>query len=354
MVRSMMSFMELPPSFWGYALETVAKLLNIALSESVPQTPYEIWHGKPASYKYLRVWGSPAYVKKLVGDKLDSRSSLCRFIKYPKETAGYYFYDPAEQNFFISRNAVFLKKSFPSDNRHNEVLVEESSGESHHDSTTSFESTVHTDGIPVLRRSTRESRVPERYGFVGLTSQLDNDSKTYGEAMSDIDLDKWLEAMKFEMDSMGSNQVWTFIDPSKGARPVGCKWVYKLAMDKSIRILLAIAAWYDCEIWQMNVKTAFLNSFVEEEIFMDQPEGITVGEEQKVCRLQKSIYGLKQASRSWNTRFDKVIWGYNFTKNDYGPFIYKKISGSSVVYLVLYVDILLIENDVKMLRNIKA
>ncbi|KAL0433651.1 UNVERIFIED_CONTAM: putative mitochondrial protein [Sesamum latifolium] len=190
---------------------------------------------------------------------------------------------------------------------------------------------------------------------------------------------------------MGSNQVWTRVDPPKGARPVGCKWVYKrklgadgevtafkarlvakgytqqlgvnfedtyspVAMAKSIRILLAIAAWYDYEIWQMDVKTAFLNGFVEEEIFMDQPEGFTaVGEEQKVCHLQRSIYGLKQASRSWNTRFDEVIRGYDFIKNDYDPCIYKKVSGSSVAYLVLYIDdILLIGNDVKMLGDIKA
>ncbi|KAL0281934.1 UNVERIFIED_CONTAM: Transposon Ty1-BL Gag-Pol polyprotein [Sesamum radiatum] len=112
MVRSMMSFTELPPSFWGYALETAAKLLNIAPSKSIPQTPYEIWHGKPASYKYLRVWGSPAYVKRLVGDKLDSRSSLCRFIRYPKETVGYYFYDPAEQKIFISRKQYSWKRIF--------------------------------------------------------------------------------------------------------------------------------------------------------------------------------------------------------------------------------------------------
>ncbi|KAL0313215.1 UNVERIFIED_CONTAM: hypothetical protein Sradi_5720800 [Sesamum radiatum] len=141
----------------------VTKLLNIAPSKSVPQTPYEIWHGKPASFKYLRVWGSPAYVKRLVGDKLDSRSSFCRFIGYPKETAGYYFYDPAEQKIFVSRNAVFLEKDFSSDSRHDEVLIEESSGEPQHDSTTSFEPTVHTDSVPVLRRSTRESRVLERY-----------------------------------------------------------------------------------------------------------------------------------------------------------------------------------------------
>ncbi|KAL0373444.1 UNVERIFIED_CONTAM: hypothetical protein Sradi_3260100 [Sesamum radiatum] len=207
MVRSMMSFMELPPSFWGHALETAVKLLNISPSKSIPQTPYEIWHGKPASYKYLRVWGSPAYVKRLVGDKLDSRSSLCRFVGYPKETAGYYFYDPTEQKVFISRNAVFLEKDFPSDNQRDKILIEESSGEPPHESTASFEPTVHTDSVPILRRLTRESRVPERYGFVGLTSQLDNDPKIYGEAMSDIDSDKWLEAMKSEMDSMGSNQV---------------------------------------------------------------------------------------------------------------------------------------------------
>ncbi|KAL0303283.1 UNVERIFIED_CONTAM: hypothetical protein Sradi_6196400 [Sesamum radiatum] len=114
MVRSMMSFTELPLSFWGYALETAAKLLNMAPSKTVAQTPYQIWHGKPASYKYLRVWGSPAYVKRLVEDKLDSRSSLCRFVGYPKETAGYYFYDPSEQKVFVSRKAVFLEKKFSS------------------------------------------------------------------------------------------------------------------------------------------------------------------------------------------------------------------------------------------------
>ncbi|KAK4407821.1 hypothetical protein Sango_0363100 [Sesamum angolense] len=73
--------------------DSAAKLLNMAPSKTVPQTSYKIWHGKPASYKYLGVWGSLAYIKRLVGDKLDSRSSLCRFIGYPKETARYYFYD---------------------------------------------------------------------------------------------------------------------------------------------------------------------------------------------------------------------------------------------------------------------
>ncbi|KAL0292901.1 UNVERIFIED_CONTAM: hypothetical protein Sradi_6966900 [Sesamum radiatum] len=227
MVRSMMSFTELSPSFWGYALETAAKLLNIAPSKSVPQTPYEIWHGKPASYKYLRVWGSPAYVKRLVGDKLDSDPVCVGSSDIRKKLWDITFMIRPSKRLFVSRNAVFLEKDFPSDSRHDEVLIEESNEEPHRDTTTSFDPMVHTDSVPVLHRSTRESRVPDRYGFVGLTSQLDNDPKTYGEAMSDIDSDKWLEAMKSEMDSMGSNQVWTLVDPPKGARPVGCKWVYK-------------------------------------------------------------------------------------------------------------------------------
>ncbi|KAK4420096.1 Retrovirus-related Pol polyprotein from transposon TNT 1-94 [Sesamum alatum] len=101
---------------------------------------------------------------------------------------------------------------------------------------------------------------------------------------------------------------------------------------------------------------AFLNGFVEEEIYINQPEGFTVaGEEQKVYHLQKSIYGLKQASRNWNIRFDEVIRGYDFIKNESNPCVYKKVSGSSIVFLVLYVDdILLIGNDDRMLGDTKA
>nr|GEW05300.1 retrotransposon protein, putative, Ty1-copia subclass [Tanacetum cinerariifolium] len=77
---------------------------------------------------------------------------------------------------------------------------------------------------------------------------------------------------------------------------------------RAIRILIAIAAYYDYEIWQMDVKTAFWNGFLEEEIYMEQPEGfIDPNHPRKVCKLQISIYGLKQASRSWNKRFDEEI-----------------------------------------------
>ena len=106
----------------------------------------------------------------------------------------------------------------------------------------------------------------------------------------------------------------------------------------------------------MDVKTAFLNGNIEEELYMVQPEGfVDPKDANKVCKLQRSIYGLKQASRSWNLRFDEVIKGFGFVQNYKEACVYKKVSGSSVAFLVLYVDdILLIGNDIEMLESVKG
>ena len=91
-------------------------------------------------------------------------------------------------------------------------------------------------------------------------------------------------------------------------------------------------------------------------LFRSQPEGFVNPQYAgKVCKLQRSIYGLKQASRSWNLRFDQVIKSFGFFPNFYEACIYKKVSGSSVTFLVLYVDdILIIGNDIGMLNDVKS
>ena len=120
--------------------------------------------------------------------------------------------------------------------------------------------------------------------------------------------------------------------------------------------MLAIGAFYDYEIWQMDVKTAFLNGFLKEELYMMQLEGFVDPKgANKVCKLQRSIYGLVQASRSWNIRFDNLIKAYGFIQTFGEACIYKKVSGSSVAFMILYVDdILLIGNDVEFLDSIKG
>jgi hypothetical protein len=106
----------------------------------------------------------------------------------------------------------------------------------------------------------------------------------------------------------------------------------------------------------MDVKTSFLNGNLMEDVYKTQPEGFVdpkyVG---KIYKLQKSIYGLKQASQIWNLCFDEVVKGFGFIKNIERPCVYKKVSGSAVVFLVLYVDdILLIGNDITMMEVIKT
>src|SRR5512141_2527967 len=106
----------------------------------------------------------------------------------------------------------------------------------------------------------------------------------------------------------------------------------------------------------MDVETAFLNGHLKEELYMMQPEGfIDPKDANKVCKLQRSIYGLVQASRSWNKRFDSMIKAYVFIQTFGEACVYKKVSGSSVAFLILYVDdILLMRNDIEFLDSIKA
>ena len=127
-------------------------------------------------------------------------------------------------------------------------------------------------------------------------------------------------------------------------------------MLKSIRILLSIVAHFNYEIWQMDIKNAFLNGHLEECIYMIQPVGfIEKGQEHLLCKLKRSIHGLKQASTSWNTCFDQAIKSYGVDQCPDESCVYKKCDGSVVVFLVLYVDdILLIGNDVGVLSSVKV
>ncbi|GJT89685.1 retrotransposon protein, putative, ty1-copia subclass [Tanacetum coccineum] len=124
---------------------------------------------------------------------------------------------------------------------------------------------------------------------------------------------------------------------------------------RAIRILIAIAAYYDYEIWQMDVKTAFLNGYLNEEVYMEQPEGLSIQNIQTEYALKRSIYGLKQASRQWNKRFDDEIKKFGFSQNADEPCVYLKASGSNVTFLILYVDdILIMGNSIPMLQDVKS
>ena len=177
---------------------------------------------------------------------------------------------------------------------------------------------------------------------------MGDDPTSFEEAMTSDYSSKWLEAMEDEMRSLSANRVWDLEQIPKGAKTVGCKWVYNIKYDSqgnidkfkarlaakgftqregidynetfspdsckdSFRVIMALVAHYDLELYQMDVKTTFLNGDLEEDVYMAQPKGFVVeGKERMGCRLRKSIYGFKQASRQWYLKFDKTIKGFEF------------------------------------------
>ncbi|GJW48229.1 retrotransposon protein, putative, ty1-copia subclass [Tanacetum coccineum] len=219
---------------------------------------------------------------------------------------------------------------------------------------------------------------------------VENEPTSYREAVTSSEGQQWREAIKSEIESILQNHTWELVDLPPGCKPLGYKWIFKKKMkadgtiDKykarlvikgyrqregldyfdtyspvtritSIRMILAIAALRNLEVHQMDVKTAFLNGDLEEEIYMNQPEGfIAPRQEGKVCRLVKSLYGLKQAPKQWHQKFDHTMLESGFKINECDKCVYVKDTSSGYVILCLYVDDMLIvgSND-KMIKSTK-
>jgi hypothetical protein len=198
------------------------------------------------------------------------------------------------------------------------------------------------------------------------------------------------EAIQNEMDSILSNGTWELSERPHDCKPVGCKWVFKkklrpdgtiekykarfvakdyrqkegedyfntyspVARLTTIRVLLFMAASYGLIVHQMDVKTAFLNGELEEEIYMDQPDGFMVkGEERKVCKLLKSLYDLKQAPKQWHEKFDITLTSVGFVINEADKCVYYRHGGGEGVILCLYVDdILIFGTNMKVIHEVK-
>jgi hypothetical protein len=118
------------------------------------------------------------------------------------------------------------------------------------------------------------------------------------------------------------------IDYTETFSPVSCK--------DSLRIILALVAHYDLELHQMDVKTAFLNGDLLENVYMAQHKGFAVkGKEHMGCHLRKSIYGLKQSSRQWYLKFDETIRSFGFKENEEDNCIYAKFRNEKFIFLIL-------------------
>ena len=210
---------------------------------------------------------------------------------------------------------------------------------------------------------------------VGVASCAVEEPENYKEAMKKPE---WLKAMQEELVAHQQNGTWELAALPKGRKVVGSKWVFKVKRNErddivkfkarlvaqgytqhqgvdfdevfapvtrqsTLRVFLTVATKRKLVVQHWDVKTAYLNGTLEEEIYMRQPPGhLAPGKEELVCRLRRSIYGLRQSARCWNRKLNEVLTKLGFKAAEADPCLYRKQQGGTTVLLLVYVDDLLV------------
>jgi hypothetical protein len=220
---------------------------------------------------------------------------------------------------------------------------------------------------------------------------VDDTPKIIIETSASPNVDDWKEAVHSEMNLILSNGTWELVDRPYGCKPVGCKWMFKKKLmsdgtvDKYkaklmakgytqkegedffdnyspvarltiIHVLLSLVVSHGLLVHQINIKTTFLNRELEDEIYMTQHDGFVVkGQEDKVFKLQKSLYDLKQSPKQWHEKFDFTLISVGFSVNEVDRCVYYHHGGGQGVILFLYLDnILIFGTSLDMINEVKT
>ena len=245
-----------------------------------------------------------------------------------------------------------------------------------------------TDSVPAdpppIRRSVRQNRgmLAERLTYlVHCESDREPESWEEMEKLPNAEKQKWISAADEEMKSLNEQETWKLTELPAGKHAVGCKWVFKVKHDgegkvdrykarlvakgysqkfgedydatfapvakqTTFRTLLAIAAAKRMKVRNYDIKSAFLNGDVTEDIYMTQPERyVKEGSEDLVCKLKKSLYGLKQSARAWNTKINDIMLLNGFVRSKADQCLYSKFENSKWMYVLLYVDDLIVLHE---------
>ena len=372
--RAMLSHSNLPNKFWAEAVATAAYLRNrVTTSANEEQcTPFEKWYGHKPNLSHLRVFGCAAYSLILNAErrKLDKKTQRMCFICYSKNPKGYRLID-LNTNKVVTRRDVAFNESdfrhFKGTDAEGISFSIESLIDCEEDQTVEDEPS--SEAPP--RRSQRNVQRPNYYGYSESTEQAGTVSAdtaalvehcaynireipepaTIDEALESTHAKEWKLATDSEYSSLMENDTWDLVELPEGRTAVGCKRVFKVKYGgegkavrfksrlvakgysqkhgidfeetfspvvrfSSVRTLLALAVQKNMIVHQMDVVTAFLNGKLDEEIYMQQPDGYQVsGKGNLVCRLKKSLYGLKQASRGWNQELKHFMTEAGFTQS---------------------------------------
>lgn len=392
--RAMMFQKDVPPSLWAEAVNTAVYILNRTPTTQAPgSTPLEKWSGKVPNLGHTRTFGCDAYLllEKNARKKLDKKSQ--KFILVGYDNTNYRLYDPIKHVIKISKNVVFNEKSSTGKKRNNyhsivldedndekcdgenEIENDDPESESSDSSNEEFQSPsgdAENRNIRYNLRNRENIQTPQKMQLYELNLTEIETPSTYEEALEGENKIEWREAINEEITALNDNKTWEIVKLPANKALVDSKWVFKVKTtpnsDKvrfkarlcargftqtkgvdyketfsptvrydTVRILLSIAVKRKYEIKQFDVKTAFLHGTLEEEVYMAPPKGVKI-QEGYVCRLLKSLYGLKQSSRCWNKRMNKFLTSHNLEMSKTDNCVYfGKINGSEVI-IAIYVD----------------
>lgn len=248
-------------------------------------------------------------------------------------------------------------------------------------------STTTTSNIHPMQTRLKSGITKKKAFHTHTPDYLDTESPSFIVASS---LSPWVQAMEDEFSALHRQQTWTLVPPDPSQNVVGCKWVYKVKRNSdgtvsrykarlvakgfhqqpgidydetfspvikptTVRIILTIAAHFQWPLRQLDISNAFLHGFLKEDVHMSQPQGFTnPSKPGYVCKQHKSLYGLKQAPRAWFERFTTHLLSLGFTASTADPSLFVFHSKNAILYLLLYVDDIIITGLLQPLSQISS
>ncbi len=380
--------------------------------------PYTLWYGRPPSLKNLRVFGALAYHVLPAQQREGKFAPVAReAVLVGYEGHAYRLWLPEENRFIRSRDVVIDEKVRGFDHCATEAAENEIAEDAEGGCLDLLEPLPDEELATAAEHGGLEPPVqaplppPEILPEIGIPAIDEGDEdpllamhvqaspsanggecepETIAEAQASPEAQKWQGAMEEELASFAENNVWDLCELPPERKAVGLKWVYKLKRDEegkvqrykarlvaqgfsqrpgvdfgetyapvaryeTMRAVLAIACHQDLDLHQMDVKTAFLNGELQETIYVKQPKGFAIkGQEDKVYKLNKAVYGLKQASRAWYEHLDKTLKAQGLQRSQHDPCLYWRKEGDKVIYVLVYVDDLIIAvNEDEWARKLK-
>ncbi|GKD81710.1 retrovirus-related pol polyprotein from transposon TNT 1-94 [Tanacetum coccineum] len=392
MSMTMLNEQSLTQKFWCNAVDTSTYILNRILIRAIlGKTPYELLRGRKPTLDYFRVFGSKCFIlnTKYYLTKFDPKSYEGVFLGYSQNSKAYIILNKHTRKVEESLNVTFDETPPPSKTS---PLVDDDLDEEEAIKVTEkknlendiMDETLEIDEIVNIKESrnhplenvignlnqrTLRSQAQNQSNFFCFISTIE--SKNVNEALGD---ESWIVTMQEELNQFVANDVWELVPQPRNMTIIGTKWVFRNKLDEngivsrnkarlvaqgynqqegidydetyapvarleSIRILLAYTCALDFKLFQMDVKSVFLNGFINEEVYVTQPPGFIDFEKlDHVYKLKKALYGLKQAPKAWYDRLKAFLIKHEYKMGMVDNTLFTKKKSSNLIIVQIYVD----------------